>query len=73
MPLFCNLAFIEASKWRSYHEKEQTFLKSSIDGSIEFLFDKIERKFDPVLIRHAFTYLSAAKVDRKQTYRMSSN
>ena len=26
-PLFCKLAFMEAIKWRSYFEKEKTFLK----------------------------------------------
>ena len=34
--LFCKLAFTEAIRWRSYHEKEQTFLKNADEKSINF-------------------------------------
>ena len=34
--LFCKLAFTEAIRWRSYHEKEQTFLKNAVEKSIDF-------------------------------------
>ena len=77
-PLFCKLAFIESIKWRSYFEKEKTFLKrfesmivnrfsktffcSSIEASIEFLFEKIEKKFGSVLVQHAFSYITASRV-----------
>ena len=62
IPLFCKLAFMESFKWRSYFEKDQTFLKNSIEASIEFLFEKVENKFNPTLVRHAFSYISASKV-----------
>ena len=61
VPLFCKLAYIEAYKWRSYHEKEQTYLKNSVEKSIEFLFDKVEKKFDTVLVQHALSYITGAK------------
>ena len=110
-PLFCKLAFMESIKWRSYFNKDKTFLKrsskicqcqsythdeatsvamlleimcwwlcynnfgdleiwylivhflpSSIEASIEFIFEKLEKKFGPVLIQHAFSYITASKV-----------
>ena len=62
-PLFCKLAFMESSKWRSYFEKDQTLLKNSIESGIENLFQKVENKFNPTLVRHAFSYISASKVN----------
>ena len=61
IPLFCKLAFMESIKWRSYFEKEQTCLKSSIESSIESLFEKVECKFGRSIVRHAFAYITASK------------
>ena len=61
VPLFCKLAFFESIKWRSYYEKDQTFLKNNIESSIEHMFEKVETKFNPVLVKHAFSYISASK------------
>ena len=62
IPLFCKLAFLESTKWRSYFEKEQTFLKNTLESSIDFMFEKVENKFNPVLVKHAFSYITASKV-----------
>ena len=61
VPLFCKLAFMESIKWRSYFEKEQTCLKSTIESSIEYLFEKVESKFGSTLVRHAFSYITSSK------------
>ena len=40
------------------------FHSSSIEASIEFIFEKLEKKFGPVLIQHAFSYITASKVSQ---------
>ena len=40
----------------------KTFFCSSIEASIEFLFEKIEKKFGSVLVQHAFSYITASRV-----------
>ena len=61
MPVFCQLAYTEIVRWRSYFDKERTFLAGTIEQSIDDLFDGLERRFEPSLVRHAFSYVTASK------------
>ena len=60
-PLFCSIAFTEFSRWRSYHEKEQTILSNTLESIISQLLSGLESKFDRTLVEHSLAYIAASK------------
>ena len=44
-PIFCQLLYAEASKWRSFHEKEATTVEGSVKACIGQVFSRVEARW----------------------------
>ncbi len=61
LPLFTKLVFEDIKRWKSYHPLELTHLQHTVGGTINKLFDKIEKEHGRLLVSHALSYIAAAR------------
>jgi hypothetical protein len=58
VPLYVQLCFDEARRWHSYDSFSLTVLRSTIESTIDALFERIEREHGRVLVQHALAFLT---------------
>ncbi|XP_067662735.1 NACHT and WD repeat domain-containing protein 2-like [Haliotis asinina] len=61
LPLFLKLSFDEACRWSSFASQSETTLQTSIRGSINALFSRIEALHGKVFVSRALLYLTLSK------------
>lgn len=60
-PLYLSLAADVASKWRSYYTVQTDDISPTIKGMIVLLFERLEKNFGNIFVRHALAYITASK------------
>ena len=61
LPLYLRLAVDVARRWASYDVISMTSLPADMRGLVTTLFERLERHYGTVLVRHALGYITAAK------------
>ena len=61
LPLYLRLAVDVARRWASYDVISMTSLPGDMRGLVTTLFERLERHYGTVLVRHALGYITAAK------------
>ncbi|XP_067662722.1 NACHT and WD repeat domain-containing protein 2-like [Haliotis asinina] len=61
LPLFLKLSFDEACRWTSFASPSETTLQTSIRGSINALFSRIEALHGQIFVSRALAYLTLSK------------
>jgi hypothetical protein len=61
LPLYLRLVFNEVRRWTSHTPADQLSLPQTIQGMIEALFDRVERRHGRTLVAHAFGFLTASR------------
>ncbi|XP_071093648.1 NACHT domain- and WD repeat-containing protein 1-like [Haliotis cracherodii] len=61
LPLFLKLSFDEACRWSSFASLSETTLHTSIRGSINALFSRVEGLHGKILVSRALAYLTLSK------------
>ncbi|XP_046559418.1 NACHT and WD repeat domain-containing protein 2-like [Haliotis rubra] len=61
LPLFLKLSFDEACRWSSFAPQSETTLQTSIRGSINALFSRVEALHGKIFVSRALAYLTLSK------------
>ncbi|XP_046337848.2 NACHT domain- and WD repeat-containing protein 1-like isoform X2 [Haliotis rufescens] len=61
LPLFLKLSFDEACRWSSFASKSETTLYTSIRGSINALFSRVEGLHGKIFVSRVLAYLTLSK------------
>lgn len=61
LPLYVRLVMEEVRGWHSYDKPSSNQLCLSVKEVIQSLFERLEKKYGLVLVRHALAYISASK------------
>lgn len=67
IPLYLSLAADVASKWKSYDTILPENISTTIKGIILLLFERLDKKYGEIFIRHALAYITASKEGLSQT------
>jgi hypothetical protein len=61
LPLYMKLIFDKVCLWRSYTPAEETVIEPTVKGIILSLFDRVEKYYGRVFVKHVLSYMTASK------------
>ena len=67
LPLYVKLTFDRVVMWHSYTPMSECELNYTVQSSIEYLFQHLEKKHGQVLVSRALAYVTASKVGLSET------
>ena len=61
LPLYMKLIFDKVCQWKSYSPVDETILEPTIKGVIHSLFDRVEKYYGKIYVKHVLSYMTASK------------